>query len=255
MKLLQAILVAVFCATIVSAAPPLSSSFSFQDFAPSKLIGEIENKIKEKFFDLECVRNVITKVIGDSEFKAAWDKTNTKLDNLINVEWPKCLEIEDFPTQQGCKTTVVGKALQAVGLFIKDLALKSKWRLIKEINDKVSAECYEHTNFNDLENEADPSMARNIEEKIKCTIEVTSEALKDTDYATIWEETKKELEKLHERIKACKSQASLLEVVKCIAKEANQFHEIISKFFGILHHVNKETYEHVKKAIKEKCFQ
>lgn len=40
-------------------------------------------------------------MIDDSEVKAIWEETDAKLDNLINVEWPKCLEINDRPEKQG----------------------------------------------------------------------------------------------------------------------------------------------------------
>lgn len=90
-----------FLIQIVTAAPSSSKKFSLQDFALSKLISEIENKLKDQLVDIECIRNVIEKVVGDSELKAIWDESNAKLDNLITVEWPKCLEIEDIPEQQG----------------------------------------------------------------------------------------------------------------------------------------------------------
>lgn len=91
---------------------------------------------------------------------------------------------------------------------------ESKWGLIKEIKDKVAAECFGDATFFSLDDESEQSVAQKSAEKIKCIISVINEVLKDTDYAPIWEEYKKDLEELHKRIKECKNQSTHIEAAK-----------------------------------------
>lgn len=56
--------------------------------------------------------------------------------------------------------------------------------------------------------------ANDVIEKVKCISEAISDAVKETDYEPIWDEYKKELEKLHDKFKACKNEANIWEEIK-----------------------------------------
>lgn len=85
---------------IASAAPP-STQFTFFDYLFSGLVSGIENTLNKNWANIECVVSVIDEVIGESDIKDVWDETDRTLGNLINVEWPKCLEIENAAEQRG----------------------------------------------------------------------------------------------------------------------------------------------------------
>lgn len=104
---------------------------------------------------------------------------------------------------------------------IFDMFQQSKWGLITEIVDKISSECFKDGKFLDLN---EPSLVHKAGEKIRCTIGAISEALKDTEFSPIWEETKKELEELHKRIADCKKLTSNLAVTKYVFSSSNYYY-------------------------------
>jgi len=246
MKFFSAILVAVFCATVASAAPSSSQKLSFQDLALNDYSG-IVDKLKEHGIDVMCIRNVVGKVVGDSELKGAWIETKTKLDKLINQEWQKCMQLEDSK-QHECMVVVVEKGALVVGEFIKKLDNESQWPLLKEIKDKVMAECFENGTVGD-------EMKQKFRQKVKCVIEAITTAVKDTEFAPVWEEYVKHLANLHERVKICTEKPSSVEVARCIVNELKHDEEIRRKFFENLKKVDKESFLVVAKHVKGKCFE
>lgn len=65
----------------------------------SNALNKIAKKTQEFFGKIECIRDAIGKVIGESDVKDVWDETKGKLEDLINVEWKKCDKIDDTAEQ------------------------------------------------------------------------------------------------------------------------------------------------------------
>lgn len=79
----------------MSAAPQSTPNFSFDEYLSSiPIFDTIVNKLKDYLGNLQCIRDVVSKAVQDSEFKSAWDETKNKIDTLVTVEWKKCLETE-----------------------------------------------------------------------------------------------------------------------------------------------------------------
>lgn len=47
--------------------------------------------------NIECVRNVVNKVMEESDMKWDWRRTIRNFDHIIFVEWKKCISMEDGP--------------------------------------------------------------------------------------------------------------------------------------------------------------
>lgn len=75
-------------------AAPSSPNPTFEELAFDPL-ADISKKVKEHWVDLQCVRDVITRVIGGSDIKTKWEQTRTEFNELVTVEWKKCQRMED----------------------------------------------------------------------------------------------------------------------------------------------------------------
>ncbi|XP_055307700.1 uncharacterized protein LOC129571854 [Sitodiplosis mosellana] len=108
MKFFSAILMAVVCATVVSAAPSTKND-----------LASIIDHLKDNA-NLECIHNVVGKVVGDSEIKGKWIETKTKI-GALKAEWAKCLKMDDTQ-QHECMVAVTKKGADVASDFVKTLA-------------------------------------------------------------------------------------------------------------------------------------
>ncbi|XP_055307701.1 uncharacterized protein LOC129571855 [Sitodiplosis mosellana] len=233
MKFFSAILVAVVCATVVSAAPSTKNDLA-------SIIDDLKDNAH-----LNCIHNVVGKVVGDSELKGKWTETKIKIDAL-RAEWAKCLKMDD-PQQHKCMVAVIKKGADVASDFVKTLANEKYLPLLKQIAEKVLAEC-----FNGAIGE---EVKEKLRQKVKCVIYGITEAVKGTTFAPVWEEYFKHLVDLNERIKACARKPSQVDVARCIVGELKKDESIHRKFFEELKKVSKEEFVRVAKYIKGKCFQ
>lgn len=81
---------------------------------------------------------------------------------------------------------------------------------IKGVNQKCAGQALDK--FDIMFEE--PMMSLGIVEKLKCVDNAISQAVKDSDYAYVYEELHKDLEQVANNIKACKTQSNALEKVK-----------------------------------------
>lgn len=96
------------------------------------------------------------------------------------------------------------------------LAAAENPQIIQEFARQIQAKCSGQT-YAELMNKfaiADETDGIKGVEKIKCITEAITDAVSETDFNKIWEEYRKDLEKLHERVKACKSESSKWEAAK-----------------------------------------
>lgn len=54
-------------------------------------------KLKEYMENIECVRNVVNKVMEESDMKWDWKRAIRNFDHIVFVEWKKCTQMEDGP--------------------------------------------------------------------------------------------------------------------------------------------------------------
>lgn len=85
-------------------------------------------------------------------------------------------------------------------------------KFVREIQQRCAGQTYAHLMAEYAT--GDESKAGNGAAKIKCIFEAINDAVGETDFDKIWRQYKKDLEKLHERIKACKSEPSKWEAAK-----------------------------------------
>lgn len=62
-----------------------------------QLSPELTEKIKQ---NLECVRDVVSEVIKDSEVQVWWGEAKTNIARLYNEDWKKCMEAQNVEEQQ-----------------------------------------------------------------------------------------------------------------------------------------------------------
>lgn len=85
-------------------AAPQSPNFPFiQKFGVSNIIedilGNIGQNVQQYWENIQCIRDVITQVVGDSELKDVWTEAKTAIDQT-NVEWHKCDEVQGIVGKQ-----------------------------------------------------------------------------------------------------------------------------------------------------------
>lgn len=86
-------------------------------------------------------------------------------------------------------------------------------QIVREVQDKCSAYQSVEDIFDVEEIDVD-GLEKNILDKVKCISNAITDGLKETDFEKPWNHLKKDLEKLAERLKACKNQPSFLEIAK-----------------------------------------
>lgn len=87
----------IFFSQVVSAAPSTTEEMSFFDLFSSDFT-DIVGALTEHGEHFKCMRNVIGRVMGNSELKRDWTDTQTKMDKLRG-EWQKCKQMEDSKQQ------------------------------------------------------------------------------------------------------------------------------------------------------------
>lgn len=95
-------------------------------------------------------------------------------------------------------------------------------KFIPDVTEIIKENCKENTFteiWNDLLKE-DPENPDPIEgeisliKRLKCIGEAITAAVKETDFEGVWDEYKRDLDRLYNRIKACKNESNKWEVVK-----------------------------------------
>lgn len=97
-----------------------------------------------------------------------------------------------------------------VSEYVK-LAVSEKPEIVQDLIQQIQERCSVQ---NELAEENNSVEEVNAIERIRCIIEATNDAVKETDFQKIWEEYKKDLEQLLERLKDCKNEASPWEQAK-----------------------------------------
>lgn len=120
---------------------------------------------------------------------------------LVAQQNPKVLQDFIRGVQQKC----AGQALDLDVLFTEDTE-------IPEESDKKPAK--KPTKKPAKKPTKKPSKPEGIVEKLKCVSKAISKAVKDTDFESNWEMIRKDMDKVGERIKACRDESSKLEGIK-----------------------------------------
>lgn len=96
------------------------------------------------------------------------------------------------------------------------LAAAENPQVIQEFARQIQARCSGQTYAELMRKFAitDETNGKKSVETIKCITDAINDAVKETDFNQIWEEYKKDLEKLQERIKSCKNESSKWEAAK-----------------------------------------
>lgn len=81
--------------------------------------------------------------------------------------------------------------------------------MLNEIRKRVFSECLGNGRIGD-------EAKQQFREKVKCVIQGISEAVKDTEFAPIWEEYVEHLIDLHERLIACAENSNPVEVGRLV---------------------------------------
>lgn len=102
--------------------------------------------------------------------------------------------------------------------YIREVSAENK-KIIPDFIDIAQEKCFTNAFadvMNDLNDNGSDSIDINadIGEKLKCIIEAITDAFDQTGYEGIWKEYQKDLEKLHDHIKACKNEPSKWEAAK-----------------------------------------
>ncbi|XP_055306879.1 uncharacterized protein LOC129571139, partial [Sitodiplosis mosellana] len=214
---------------------------------------EFQGSAPQKF---ECFADVLGDVSKANGLGELWSKTEPELRQHIN-NWKKCPYAGNQIQVLACVASEAAATLQLTNDYIK-LANAEKPQIMEEFESQIQQRCSGQT-YAELmaefasEGETDGNQGNGVE-KVKCITEAIGDAVKETDFNKIWGEYKKDLEQLHERVKACKNLPSKWEAAKCVAKEVEQSREILHKFLANLKQANQETFERVKKYIKQRCF-
>lgn len=85
---------------------------------------------------------------------------------------------------------------------------------IRQVNQKCAGVKVENVLLAEGDKPNMSDKLKKIVEKLKCMSEAISEAVKGTDYEGVFEEIKKDMEKVGERMKACTAESSKLEAAK-----------------------------------------
>lgn len=91
------------------------------------------------------------------------------------------------------------------------LAVSEKPEIVQDLIQQIQETCSAQT---DLAEEDFSIEARNPVERLRCIIEAITDAVKETDFQKIWEEYKKDLEQLLERLRGCRNEPSAWEQAK-----------------------------------------
>lgn len=72
------------------------SGWTVSDFvSPLGYFTKISALFKAYLGDIDCVRNVISDVMEDSNMKMEWRKVQRDFDYSSSIQWKRCLELED----------------------------------------------------------------------------------------------------------------------------------------------------------------
>lgn len=97
-----------------------------------------------------------------------------------------------------------------VAEYVK-LAVSEKPEIAQDLIQQIQEQCSAQ---HELAEEEYSIEEFNAIERLRCIIDATNDAVKETDFQAIWEEYKKDLEQLIERLKDCKNEASPWEQAK-----------------------------------------
>lgn len=95
------------------------------------------------------------------------------------------------------------------------MVAQQKPEIISEIAREVQAQCSGLTEVS-FEDVVEETNADDKLKKLKCIKDAITDAVKETDFAKIWDEYKRDLEKMFDQIKACKNEANKWEETKYV---------------------------------------
>ncbi|XP_055306902.1 uncharacterized protein LOC129571162 [Sitodiplosis mosellana] len=254
MKFFSVVLLAALCATAVTAAPQTTQNFSFQEYGLSDIFEGIGKKLREHWANVKCISEVVGKAVQDSEVKSAWDETKTKIDTLANVEWKKCFEVTDAIERSKCKAVVVEKGVGAITEFLKKLAAEAKRReLVKEIKDKVVAECFkENAVFFDLDDQAEEFQA-SFPEQFECIVDVLGDVSKANGLGELWSKTEPQVRHRIGNWKQCPNAGNKFLVLLCNVKEGVSTYKLVTEYLQLAAGENPQALQEFARQIQQRC--
>lgn len=100
-------------------------------------------------------------------------------------------------------------------------ASKENPQAMRDFSSGVAQKCGGQAAFNELDIML-PMKSFGIVDKLKCVIKALGKAVKDTDYESVYDELKKELEEVLHNIEACKEQSGVLGKTKYVSFDFNK---------------------------------
>jgi len=215
-------------------------------------VEELSSNLHEQF---QCLLDVLAEVSKSNGLGELWTKRQPELQRALDT-WKKCTELENKLSQFLCGIKRGLVTYRLINEYLREITSKKPAivnELVHQLQEKCSSYKSSTEDLLDLDDLEYDELSNNLLEKLKCYSEAITDGLKETDFAKPWDKLRSDLRKLADRVQACKKQSSLMEIAKCVAKEAEGAKGIMNGFLTNLKKVNKEAHDRVMKNIRERC--